>query len=51
MCCWLLMPAAQYGNLGSYHFGLQTNRPLRENGTLYPVAELVTANNQFNQTA
>lgn len=28
LCCWVLLPAAQYGKLGSFHFGLQTNRPL-----------------------
>ncbi|KAF2164176.1 hypothetical protein M409DRAFT_68072 [Zasmidium cellare ATCC 36951] len=51
LCCWVLMPAAQFGKLGSYHYGLQTNRPLRENGTLYPVADLVTPDNTLNQTA
>lgn len=51
MCCWVLLPAAQWGNLGSYHHGLMTNRLLLANGTRYPVTELVTPQNTFNQTA
>jgi hypothetical protein len=29
--CWILIPAAKWGNLGSYNHGLMTNRLLRGN--------------------
>lgn len=51
MCCWILLPAAMYGGLGYYHEGLMSNRLLLTNGTKYPIAELVTPQNTFNETA
>lgn len=50
-CCWILLPAAKWGGLGYYHEGLMTNRALTVNGTKYPLADLVTPQNTFNQTA
>ena len=50
MCCWVLLPAAQFGGLGDYHYGLMTNYPLQRNGSQYPVVSLVTADNKFNET-
>lgn len=49
--CWVLLPAAKWGNLGSYHHGLMSNSLLTANGTTYPVLEVLTPNFSLNQTA
>ncbi|SJM88812.1 related to sexual differentiation process protein ISP4 [Zygosaccharomyces bailii] len=57
--CWILIPAAKWGNLSSYKHGLMSNHLLTSNGTLYPVNDLITydhsstANGEvsFNHTA
>ncbi|KAF2259850.1 putative oligopeptide transporter [Lojkania enalia] len=49
--CWILLPAAKWGNLGDYKHGLMTNRILLENGTNYPATALVTPDLKFNETA
>ncbi|KAI1495192.1 OPT oligopeptide transporter protein-domain-containing protein [Biscogniauxia mediterranea] len=51
MSCWVLLPAAKWGGLGSYHHCLMTNRACTADGEKYPVSSLVTAGNVFNQTA
>jgi OPT family small oligopeptide transporter len=49
--CWILLPAAKWGNLGSYHHGLMSNRLLLANGSTYPVLDVLTPDFQINQTA
>lgn len=49
--CWILLPAAKWGNLGDWNFQLMSNRVFLENGTVYPVNALVSPNGQFNETA
>jgi len=49
--CYVLLPAAKWGNLGSWKHGLMSNRVFLENGTQYPVTALIGANNTFNETA
>ncbi|KAI0595858.1 OPT oligopeptide transporter protein-domain-containing protein [Biscogniauxia sp. FL1348] len=51
MSCWVLLPAAKWGGLGSYHHCLMTNRGCTADGEKYPVSSLVTAGNVLNQTA
>ncbi|CAN6597051.1 oligopeptide transporter 1 [Trichomonascus vanleenenianus] len=47
---WVLIPAAKWGNLGSFKPGLMSNHLFLENGTLYPAAQLMTPDFQFNET-
>ncbi|KKA17860.1 Sexual differentiation process protein ISP4 [Rasamsonia emersonii CBS 393.64] len=49
--CWILLPAAKWGNLGSYHHGLMSNKLLLANGSTYPVLEVLTPDFQINETA
>ncbi|KAI0998918.1 hypothetical protein K3495_g9278 [Podosphaera aphanis] len=50
--CWILIPAAKFGNLGgSYKHGLMTNSVLTMNGTKYPLRSLLTPQATLNQTA
>ncbi|KAL1962100.1 hypothetical protein VTN77DRAFT_567 [Rasamsonia byssochlamydoides] len=49
--CWILLPAAKWGNLGSYHHGLMSNRLLLANGSTYPVLDVLTPDFQLNETA
>ncbi|KAK1141690.1 OPT super [Aspergillus melleus] len=49
--CWVLLPAAKWGNLGSYKHGLMSNSLLMANGTTYPVLEVLTPDFRLNQTA
>ena len=49
--CWILIPAAKWGNLGEYKYGLMSNRLLTANGSKYPVTDLMGPNYSFNETA
>ncbi|KAJ6032456.1 hypothetical protein N7540_003188 [Penicillium herquei] len=49
--CWVLIPAAKYGNLGSYKHGLMSNSLLLANGTNYPTLEVLTPDFRLNETA
>ncbi|KAF1980252.1 OPT superfamily oligopeptide transporter [Bimuria novae-zelandiae CBS 107.79] len=50
--CWILIPAAKWGSLGSWkNDQLMSNRLFLENGTRYPVASLITSDLNFNETA
>ncbi|CAI6337464.1 unnamed protein product [Periconia digitata] len=49
--CYVLLPAAKYGNLGEWKHGLMSNRVFLENGTKYPAAALMTPDLNFNETA
>lgn len=49
--CWVLLPAAKWGNLSEYKHGLMSTSVLQGNGTKYPLTSLVTAQGTFNQTA
>ncbi|KJZ73441.1 hypothetical protein HIM_07235 [Hirsutella minnesotensis 3608] len=49
--CWVLLPAAKWGHLASWSHGLMSNRVFQENGTAYPLPELLTADFHLNQTA
>ncbi|KAH1315106.1 hypothetical protein KXX65_008765 [Aspergillus fumigatus] len=49
--CWVLLPAAKWGNLGSYKHGLMSNSLLTTNGTKYPILDLLTPDFRLNQTA
>ncbi|KAI1083117.1 OPT superfamily oligopeptide transporter [Whalleya microplaca] len=51
MSCWVLLPAAKWGHLGSYSHCLMTNRACTADGDKYPVSSLITSNSGFNQTA
>ncbi|KAK6951186.1 hypothetical protein Daesc_007717 [Daldinia eschscholtzii] len=51
MSCWVLLPAAKWGHLGNYPHCLMTNRACTADGGRYPVTDLVTPQNTFNQTA
>ncbi|KAI0179268.1 OPT superfamily oligopeptide transporter [Hypoxylon sp. FL1284] len=51
MSCWVLLPAAKWGGLGGYPYCLMTNRACTADGDTYPVTDLVTPQNTFNQTA
>ncbi|KID83678.1 Oligopeptide transporter OPT superfamily [Metarhizium guizhouense ARSEF 977] len=49
--CWVLLPAAKWGNLASWNHGLMSNRVFLENGTRYPLSELLTPDMRLNTTA
>ncbi len=49
--CWVLLPAAKWGNLGSYKHGLMSNHLLLANGTKYPVLKILNPDFSLNQTA
>ncbi|THC93749.1 hypothetical protein EYZ11_006789 [Aspergillus tanneri] len=49
--CWVLLPAAKWGNLGSYKHGLMSNHLLMANGTAYPILDVLTPDFRLNQTA
>lgn len=69
--CWILLPAAKWGSLGSFKYGLMSNRlftcalaspsPMLlytfanrinlDNGTRYPIDDLLTPQVTFNETA
>lgn len=49
--CWVLIPAAKFGNLGSWDLSLMSNRIFMENGTQYPATALLTPDIKFNETA
>ncbi|PQE18014.1 Oligopeptide transporter OPT superfamily protein [Rutstroemia sp. NJR-2017a BVV2] len=59
--CWILIPAAKWGNMAQWKPELMSNRlfmervrpltnPPAENGTRYPVIELITPQNTLNET-
>jgi OPT family oligopeptide transporter len=49
--CWVLLPAAKWGNLGSYKHGLMTNSLLTANGTKYPTLSIINKDFSLNETA
>ena len=49
--CWILIPAAKWGNLGIYKHGLMSNSVLLANGTTYPLTALLTPETTLNETA
>lgn len=49
--CWVLIPAAKWGSLGTYKHGLMSNKLLLANGTKYPVLDIITPDFNLNQTA
>ncbi|KAL5313535.1 hypothetical protein ACEPPN_017955 [Leptodophora sp. 'Broadleaf-Isolate-01'] len=49
--CWFLLPLAKWGGLGVWEHGLMSNRLFMENGTKYPVLELITPQVTLNETA
>jgi OPT family small oligopeptide transporter len=49
--CWILLPAAKWGNLGSYKHGLMSNSLLLANGTKYPTLNIINRDFSLNQTA
>ncbi|CAJ2503106.1 Uu.00g105000.m01.CDS01 [Anthostomella pinea] len=51
LSCWILLPAAKWGNLGTYSHCLMTNRACTADGEKYPISSLVTSGSTFNQTA
>lgn len=48
---WILLPAAKWGKLGSFKYGLMSNKLFLANGTKYPATELMTPDFKFNETA
>ncbi|RFU28729.1 hypothetical protein B7463_g7615, partial [Scytalidium lignicola] len=49
--CWILIPAAKWGNLGSWKLQLMSNRIFTVDGDPYPVNSIITPDISFNQTA
>ncbi|THV44939.1 hypothetical protein BGAL_0554g00060 [Botrytis galanthina] len=49
--CWILLPAAKWGSLGSWKLELMSNRLFMENGTSYPTTKLITPQATLNETA
>ncbi|KAJ5092700.1 hypothetical protein N7456_008561 [Penicillium angulare] len=49
--CWILIPAAKWGKLGSYKHGLMSNSLLLANGTEYPTLDVLTSDYHLNETA
>ncbi|KAK6612809.1 hypothetical protein H4I96_02022 [Botrytis cinerea] len=49
--CWILLPAAKWGSLGSWKLELMSNRLFMENGTSYPTTHLITPQATLNETA
>ncbi|KAJ6096739.1 Oligopeptide transporter OPT superfamily [Penicillium sp. IBT 16267x] len=49
--CWVLIPAAKWGGLGSYKHGLMSNSVLMANGTTYPTLQVLTPEYHLNETA
>ncbi|KAF3049233.1 hypothetical protein E8E11_007645 [Didymella keratinophila] len=49
--CWVLLPAANWGNLGSYKHGLMSNSLFQANGTKYPTAKIINSDFSLNETA
>ena len=49
--CWVLLPAAKWGNLGSYKHGLMSNSLFQANGTKYPTAKIINSDFSLNETA
>jgi OPT family oligopeptide transporter len=49
--CWVLLPAAKWGKLGSYKHGLMSNSLLTANGTKYPTFEIINPDFSLNHTA
>lgn len=47
---WVLIPAAKWGNLSSFKYGLMSNSLFLANGTKYPTNELLTPDYRFNET-
>lgn len=48
---WVLIPAAKWGNLGSFKHGLMSNDLFLANGTVYPTLDVMTPDYHLNQTA
>ncbi|KAJ5937163.1 hypothetical protein N7454_004818 [Penicillium verhagenii] len=49
--CWVLIPAAKWGGLGSYKHGIMSNSLLMANGTTYPTLKVLTPEYHLNETA
>ena len=49
--CWVLVPAAKWGGLGTWKPRLMSNKVFLANGTVYPTSELMTHDLRFNETA
>lgn len=49
--CWVLIPAAKWGNLGSFKHGIMSNSLMLGNGTSYPTAKVLTSDYHLNETA
>jgi OPT family oligopeptide transporter len=49
--CWVLLPAAKWGNLGTYKHGLMSNSLLTANGTKYPTLSIINKDFSLNETA
>lgn len=49
--CWVLIPAAKWGNLGSFKHGIMSNSLMLANGTSYPTAKVLTSDYHLNETA
>ncbi|OQE27350.1 hypothetical protein PENSTE_c004G05557 [Penicillium steckii] len=49
--CWVLIPAAKWGKLGSFKHGLMSNSLFMGNGTEYPTSKVLTPTFHLNETA
>lgn len=48
---WVLIPLCKFGDINSYKHGLMSNSIFMDNGSLYPVNDLMTSDFQLNETA
>ncbi|RCK59448.1 Oligopeptide transporter 5 [Candida viswanathii] len=51
IAAWILIPAAKWGNLGGFKYGLMSNGLFLANGTKYPTSQLLTPDYQLNETS
>lgn len=49
--CWVIIPAAKFGNIATWNHELMSNRVFQKNGTRYPLAQLLTPEITLNRTA
>ena len=49
--CWILIPASKWGGMTGWNHHIMSNRLFQENGTSYPIQNLITPEATFNQTA
>ncbi|TVY32513.1 Oligopeptide transporter [Lachnellula subtilissima] len=49
--CWVLLPLAKWGGLGSWNHHLMSNRLFTANGTSYPIRDLISPDMSLDEVA